>query len=1568
MSFIHSPQEPAARSTHSTEPAEPEQRSPVHDQEGPAAALCGARILLAEDDAVMREYARLLLMEHGSHVELAANGAEALSLMKSNPPDLALLDLIMPHMTGIEVLEEVRADDDLRTLPVIMLSGQKSEEAKLAGFRAGANDYLTKPYSERELLARVGGQLAMSRMRNEMLYRERQLRAEADLLNEVALELTSELDPRSLVQKVTDLGTRLTGAMYGAYFYRPSDEREDGLQLYALSGDLDREQFDALGMPSAADVFGSMLRGEGALRMDDVMGDPRHSDDVLHRDVPNGHLPARSLLAVPVFSQGQGIIGGLCFGHPEPSFFDERSERFAEGIAAQAAVAIDNARLYARAKKEIDDRTRAEDALRESQERYAQLVHALPAAVYTCDAEGRVQLFNEAAVRLWGRTPTAGTDMWSGSYRMFTVEGHSLPLDECSMAVALREGRAPENREVIIESPDGRRRNVLPHPIPLRDSDGNFIGAVNMLLDITERKEAEASRGLLAAIVESSTDAVIGMTVEGEISSWNAAAEALFGYSAEEAIGRPFTILTPTERRAEESELFERICRGERIGHRETVRLSKSGRRIGVSLTVSPVEDADGRVIGISKIARDITAHNKMKRALERSEQQLRLVIDALPAMVSYVDRDTRYRFFNRQLRELFGLDPGYLQGRTMAEVMGADAYEVIRPHVEKTLSGELTQFEIEMPGRDGEMRILEVTYAPDIGLDGRVEGFIGLLNDITVRKRTEREIERLNRDLRARVHELETLQEMIPVGVVTAHDADCTVITANHAGKLILSAVDRPLNLSQTGSGAARLPFRLLRDGEEVAPDKLPIQRSARTGEEVSGELYDQVFEDGTVKQIQISASPLRDPDGNPRGCIATIVDITENIRAERAVRESEARFRMLTMNAPAAIYIKDLEGVYRMANPLACTYLGRKEVVGLSDHDLMEREWADRLREHDLRVTVTEQALELEEKVHVHGVTHEFLSAKFPMRNAEGRPTGVCGVSVDITARKRAENALRQTIARTSLMAGVSEQLLTANDPLPIANRLCKEVAAFLDCDVFSVRLLDESTGLLHLKTSEGISDAEMLAVESTEVGMSMSGNVVQEGRPRIASHLQSTTDPERLQARLLGLQAYACHPLQVGGRVIGTLSFASRTRSEFPKEDIDLMKTVADQVAIAMERLSVRQALLDVNATLEERVRERTIELIEQRRQLQRLAAELTTAEQRERKRLASLLHDDLQQLLVSAKMLMGTIGRRRDDPDDLLATCTRVQKLIDDSIDAARDMSRQLRPPVLYEDGLVPALRWLASEMHRIHDLEIVVTSAEDVEPADDDQRAFLFECVRELLLNIVKHAGVQEAYIEARRAEDNVLQIVVRDAGRGFDLNAGTLDKQNEGFGLFSIRERLASIGGRIAIESSPGNGTTTTIEAPMVDVQLPKDRPLLESKSFRQVHRSAHGQEKRVLVVDDHALVREGIATVIGEDDGFCVVGQASDGLEAIRAMETCHPEIVLMDLNMPRMNGIEATRVIRRQWPGTIIVGLSVQEDETTARSVVEAGASVFLSKSSTPDQIVATMRELVSKHHHGA
>lgn len=179
--------------------------------------------------------------------------------------------------------------------------------------------------------------------------------------------------------------------------------------------------------------------------------------------------------------------------------------------------------------------------------------------------------------------------------------------DECPMAVTLREGREVRGLEAIAERPDGSRVSFLPFPVLLRDKRGKITGALNMLVDISEPKRDEDTAQRLAAIVESSDDAIISKDLSGTIRSWNKGAERIFGYTAEEMIGRSITLLIPTDRLNEEPSIVNRIRKGERIDHYETIRRRKDGTRIHVSLSVSPVKNSSGRVVGASKIARDIT-------------------------------------------------------------------------------------------------------------------------------------------------------------------------------------------------------------------------------------------------------------------------------------------------------------------------------------------------------------------------------------------------------------------------------------------------------------------------------------------------------------------------------------------------------------------------------------------------------------------------------------------------------------------------------------------------------------------------------------------------------------------------------------------------------------------------------------------------------------------------------------------------------------------------------------------------------------------------------------------------
>ena len=253
----------------------------------------------------------------------------------------------------------------------------------------------------------------------------------------------------------------------------------------------------------------------------------------------------------------------------------------------------------------------------------AQILDALPVAVYATDPEGCITYYNQAAADFWGQRPALGQDFWCGSYKLYWPDGTPLPLDECPMAIALKTGRPVRGAEAIAERPDGVRVPFIPYPTPIYDASGALIGAVNMLLDISERKNGERAAQRLAAIVESSDDAIISKDLNGTIVSWNKGAERLFGYSAEEIIGKPVTTLMPLERQNEEPGILARIRRGERMDHYETVRQHKDGTPIDISLTVSPVRDGSGRIVGASKIARDITDQKRAAEALDRraSEQ-----------------------------------------------------------------------------------------------------------------------------------------------------------------------------------------------------------------------------------------------------------------------------------------------------------------------------------------------------------------------------------------------------------------------------------------------------------------------------------------------------------------------------------------------------------------------------------------------------------------------------------------------------------------------------------------------------------------------------------------------------------------------------------------------------------------------------------------------------------------------------------------------------------------------------------------------------------------------------------
>src|SRR5215475_7058382 len=478
----------------------------------PPPLVSPSRILLADDNADMREYVRRLL--GGQYeVEAVADGESALNAVRESAPDLVLADVMMPNLDGLGLLRELRADERLKTIPVILLSARAGEEARVEGMEAGADDYLVKPFSARELLARVEAHLKLHRVRRE-----------------------------------------------------------------------------------------------------------------------------------------------------------------------------------------------AELAERESERRFREVIDALPAAIYTTDAEGHLTHFNQAAAELSGRTPELGTDQSRISWRLYYPDGTPMPHDECPMAVALKEGRVVRGVEAIAERPDGTRIWFEPFPTPLRNTEGRIVGGINMLLDITERKKAEeklaeASRRFHAH-VNNSPLAAIEFDTEFRITAWSEGAERMFGWSAAETLGKRVKDL----RWVHEADVdgVDAICRemltGQGLRYNYVNRnYRKDGSVIECEWYNSVLRDANGKMVSLNSQVLDVTERKRAEEALREREKHYRALTELSPQVVFMSRPDGLLTYINQHGVEFSGQPLEELLGGGWASFIQQESRERI-VNIWKTAVREVSDYEVEIP------------------------------------------------------------------------------------------------------------------------------------------------------------------------------------------------------------------------------------------------------------------------------------------------------------------------------------------------------------------------------------------------------------------------------------------------------------------------------------------------------------------------------------------------------------------------------------------------------------------------------------------------------------------------------------------------------------------------------------------------------------------------------------------------------------------------------------------------------------------------------------------------------
>ena len=828
--------------------------------------------------------------------------------------------------------------------------------------------------------------------------------------------------------------------------------------------------------------------------------------------------------------------------------------------------------------------------------------------------------------------------------------------------------------------------------------------------------------------------------------------------------------------------------------------------------------------------------------------------------------------------------------------------------------------------------------------------------------------------------------------------------------------------------------------------------------------------------------------------------------------LRRSEELFRGLFEQAAVGMCVVGSDGRLLRVNDKLCSITGRAE------HDLMKQELRDLTHpddraEHESQVGtlllggISEVSLE-QRLMRPDGETIWVMVTLSIQWDAGGRIQSLIGVIEDIDARKRAELDLRTHTGRQQLLSKTMDQLLRVDDPAEVMQDIFSSLRASVGLDSFlDYDVMPDNSGI-RMTSWAGIPDDALEPLMFLKFGQALCGTSAASRKPVIVERLQGASDPRASRMQAVGSTAYACFPLIVGEKLLGTLAFASNSRPSFDPEDLELLESVSNYVAMAKERRRllqetrlraeqvaeqeerlrfatdgagmgtwdvdlrtgrvvwnrqnalllgydsetshastkrwwalvheddrpvVRQAMKNARNSgnlyqaehrirradtgelrwvapygrihfsgdgrptrfvgvtfditerkhaemqrqewtkeLERRVNERTKELVRTHDRLRGLAQDLTLTEQRERQRIAGELHDYLAQMLVVTRLKMNHASQLIA-PHPACAVLQEADQLIDQSLTYTRTVVAELMPPTLRQFGLAAGLRWLGERMEQ-QGLMVHVDVPAAAPPLSEDHTTMLFQCVRELLFNVLKHAGTDRASVTMTDDGQGKLEIVVHDDGVGCDPVA-IRESRADKFGIFSIRERMEAIDGWMELESRLGAGTTVTLGVTVgascaVDaaaggngVEQPAFAAQAAASASHTTQQAVLERPVRVLLVDDHAMVRQGLRSILDGYPNLDIIAEAGDGEEAITLARLLKPDLIVMDVNMPRLDGIEATKRIREELPATHVVGLSVNEAEHIVKSMRAAGAAAFLTKESAADHLYETIGAVTRK-----
>ncbi len=923
--------------------------------------------ILVVDDNVPALTATVRILEKaGYEVTQAGDGASALREVRARRPSLVLLDAILPDLSGPEVLRQIRTDPALARVSVVLLSSlQTNPEQQAAGLDAGADGYIARPIANAELLARVRLQLRQRELTEQLRASEQQF---STAFESAAIGMAL-IAPNGRYLKVNRALCQMLGyaeaelqALTCQELTFATDLDDQGQLARLLAGESESFQMEKRYRHRQGHLVTGLLSVSLAR---DEMGQPVHQiaqiqDITAHKQAEEANVRARERLHE---AQRIGQIGdwefdlstGAITWSPQtfailgrdpnlgpPQSYEENAALYEPASAAlmaekvAAAIASGEDQEYELVALRPDGRRVPVQARAVARKDGVGTVVALSGTVQDVSARQRAErLVRESEERLSFALTAAGIGDWDMDLRTNVARrslrhdqcfGYSAPVPEWGYDTFLAHvqpvdrdrvddtfqkamaGGGDYDVEFQVAWPDGSRHWLWSKGRFYLDDAGLPWRVAGIQVDISERRQAEEAAHRLAAIVESSDDAIIGQDLGGCITSWNDGAERLFGYTAAEMIGQSILRLIPRERHDEEAHITKTVKRGVALKNFETVRQTKDGRLIDISVTISPIKDAAGRIIGASKIARDIAEQKKAADQLQRSEASLANAQRIARIGNWDLEIATGALSWSAEIYEIFGITRGEF-GASYEAFMAAvhpDDRARMAAGQRAALAGEARlDLEHRLVRPDGTERVVHELADLTRDAAGQPTHLAGTVQDITARVQAEAKLRESEETFSAafRASPMAMVITTLESCFVEVNEAYCTLIGLPREEIIGRTVVE----LGLLSAGAR----------ETI------VGTVESAGGTLGGLEYEMQHRDGTPRNVIAGVTEITLHGVRHR--LSTAINVTEQRRTERASRESELRYRRLFESSKDGILILDAEtGMVLDVNPFLIGLLG--------------------------------------------------------------------------------------------------------------------------------------------------------------------------------------------------------------------------------------------------------------------------------------------------------------------------------------------------------------------------------------------------------------------------------------------------------------------------------------------------------------------------------------------------------------------------------------------------------------------------------------------------------------------